>query len=239
MAFNPTVQELVDLVRQRTNHENSQFVTDPEIVALLNRSHTELYDILIGTNEDYFVQPHPLTITAGTDSYALPSDFYKVLGVDLNIDADRSISLKKFQFTERNRYKTTIYAPHIPASIYQYHVIDVNLNFIPKPKESKGATLWYVPLPNKLVLTAAVPPVAGESDTLDIRLAMYDDYLILDAAINVLIKEESDVTVLMAERIAIKERIVAAVTNRDVNEPERITDSYSTNYPNFNAVYPW
>jgi len=239
MAFNATVVELVDLVRKRCNMENTQFVTDQEIVDLLNRSHTELYDTLVAANEDYFVTNYDLTITASVDAYALPGDFYKVLGVDLNIDAERSISLKKFQFTERNRYKTTIYAPHIPASIYQYHVVDTNLKFIPKPREAKGAVLWYVPLPKKLVLAAAVPPVSTETTTLDIRMAMYDDYLILDAAINCLIKEESDVSALLIEREESKKRLVAAVMNRDVNEPERITDSYSANYPNFNAVYPW
>jgi hypothetical protein len=239
MAFNSTVQEMVNHVRQRSNMENCQFVTDQEIVDLLNRANTELYDIVVGTNEDYFVNSFALTITGAADAYALPTDFYKVLGVDLNIDAERSISLKKFQFTERNRYKTTIYAPHIPASIYQYHVVGTDLKFIPKPRETKGAVLWYVPLPKKFVLVDAVPPVDSETSTLDIRLAMYDDYLTIDAAINVLVKEETDVSALMAERQVIKERIIQYVTNRDVNEPERVTDSYSANYPNFNAVYPW
>jgi hypothetical protein len=236
MAFNPTVTELVDLVRKRSNMENCQFVTDQEIVDLLNRAHTELYDMVVGTNENYFVNSIDVSILGGIDAYALPSDFYKVLGVDLNIDTERAISLKRFQFTERNRYKTTIYAPHIPASIYQYHVVDTNLKFIPKPKEAKTAVLWYVPLPKKLVLSA---PGTGESSSLDIRMAMYDDYLIVDAAINVLLKEESDVSVLMAEREVIKQRIIQYVTNRDVNEPEKVTDSYSANYPNFNAVFPW
>jgi hypothetical protein len=239
MAFNSTVQEMVNHVRQRTNMENCQFVTDQEIVDLLNRAHNELYDIVVGTNEDYFVNSFPVTLAAGTDAYALPADFYKVLGVDLNIDAERSISLKKFQFTERNRYKTTIYAPHIPASIYQYHVVGTDLKFIPKPREAKGATLWYVPLPKKFVLVAQVPAVDTETTSLDLRLAMYDDYLTLDAAINVLVKEETDASVLMAEREVIKQRIIQYVTNRDVNEPERVTDSYSANYPNFNAVFPW
>lgn len=236
MAFNPTVQELVTLVRQRANMENTQFVTDDEIVALLNRSHTELYDTLVGVYEDYFVTSTPVSIVANTEYYALPTDFYKALGMDLNIDSERSISLKRFQFTERNRYKTTIYAPHIPASIYQYHVEGTNIRFIPKPREAKTAVLWYIPLPSKLVLST---PGTGEVSSLDIRMAMYDDYLVVDSAINCLLKEESDVSALLVEREQIKQRILAAVPNRDANEPEKVTDSYSANYPNFNAVFPW
>src|SRR5574343_335296 len=130
MTIAPTVSALITRTRQRSNHENSAFVTDTEILSLLNRAHTELYDAIVQTNEYYFVSSHDFNIQAATAGYPLPDNFYKVLGVDLHIDAERAISLKKFNFTERNKYKTTIYAPHIPASIYTYQVRDLNLEFI-------------------------------------------------------------------------------------------------------------
>jgi hypothetical protein len=236
MSIAPTVAALIKRARQRADHEKSLFVTDEEVLALLNRAHTELYDAIVQTHEYYFVAQYEFTIQGAVEAYPLPGDFYKTLGVDLHIDAERSISLKKFNFTERNKYKTTIYAPHIPASIYTYQVQGLDLTFIPKPRESRDATLWYVPLPKELVISN---PQAGQTDVLDIRLAMYDDYLVIDAAINILMKEETDTSVLERERAEYMLRVVKSASNRDSNEPDRVTDAYSANFPAFNAVYPW
>lgn len=235
MAFNPTVTELVTNVRQRTNMEKSLFVTDTEIVGLLNRAHAELYDLVVSVNENYFVNDSTFALN-GDEFYALPADLYKLIGVDLHVDSDRTISLRRFNFAERNKYKTTIYVPHIPASIYSYNVQGLRIKFIPKPIETRDITLWYVPLPSKLVLSN---PQTGEVSSLDIRLAMYDDYVTIDAAINVLIKEESSVTALESERQIAKERIIAAVSNRDQSEPDRINDQYAVNYPYFGGITPF
>ena len=234
--FESTVTELIAATRQRANMENTSFVTDDEILYLLNRAHTELYDAVVQTYEEYFLESVSVPIVSGTDTYSLPDNFYKVLGVDLSIDAERAISLKRFVFTERNKYKTTIYAPHIPASIYLYAVQGMNLKLIPSPKENRNATLWFVPLPKKLVISN---PGTNETDYVDIRLAMYDDYLVLDSAINIMLKEESNPAAYISERDGYMDSVIKSAANRDTNEPGRVTDVYSANYPSLSGISPW
>lgn len=54
----------------------------------------------------------------------------------------------------------------------------------------------------------------------------FEEYIIIDAAIKCLIKEESDVSVLLAQKQQIMQRIEAMASNRDAGEPERVTDVY-------------
>ena len=51
--------------------------------------------------------------------------------------------------------------------------------------------------------------------------------MIIDAAIKCLIKEESDVQVLLMQKKQVLDRIEAMAANRDAGEPERVTDVYA------------
>ena len=53
----------------------------------------------------------------------------------------------------------------------------------------------------------------------------WTELAIVDAAIKCLQKEESDVSVLMAQKQALRQRIISAAAQRNVSEPARILDS--------------
>ena len=78
------------LTKQRADMENSQFITDDEWRRMLNRSYAELYDLIVtsANSEDYFLNSSTITLVSGTQSYSLPTDFYKSRGVDLNIGSE-------------------------------------------------------------------------------------------------------------------------------------------------------
>src|SRR5437016_1425591 len=95
-------------VRQRTEMVNSQFVTDAELNSYINASYYELYDLLVQKfGDDYFVATAYLFTADGVaDSYTLPSDFYKGLGLDIAIDALNWASVRRFNMGERNDYRS-------------------------------------------------------------------------------------------------------------------------------------
>jgi hypothetical protein len=76
--------------------------------------------------------------------------------------------------------------------------------------------MWYIP---------TAPILASDSATLN-DLNQYSEYVIVDAAIKMMQKEESDVSVLMAEKAALKRRIEEAAQNRDAGKSESIGDIY-------------
>ncbi len=84
------VMQLSDIrlqAQQRANMENSLFLTTTEWNANINKSIEELYDLLIQKFGNGYYEATPATITTDGVNYLfpLPSDFYKLLGVDVQI----------------------------------------------------------------------------------------------------------------------------------------------------------
>ena len=55
----------------------------------------------------------------------------------------------------------------------------------------------------------------------------WDEYIIVDSAIKMLVKEEQDVTGLMVQKNMLKERMITESQNRDAGEPQTVTDVVS------------
>lgn len=200
--------------RYRADMTDSQFVSDTELNTYINNSYGELYDLLVTKFEDYFVSTSTFTISSG-NTQALPSDFYKLLGVDKAYNGGEYTAVRKFNFAERNRDSIsgrvgTTYP------VVRYRVLGANLHFTPDDHATGDYRIWYVPQKTEL---------SGDSSEISDQIILdWDEYIIVDAAIKMLIKEESDVSALMAQKQMLIKRIEEAAQVRDEGEPERVTD---------------
>lgn len=118
--------------QQKSDMENNPAISTPEWNVMLSNSYKELYDLLVSAyGNDYYVQtPFQFTVN-NAQLYPLPSDFYKLLGVDLQYSASPSgwITLKRYEFIERNK-----------ASYLNQSAIISSL-----------AQAWYIPEPTNLI----------------------------------------------------------------------------------------
>lgn len=211
-----TLAQLRTAVRQRADMVNSTFITDSELNGYINNSIAELYDLILQKyGNDYFVSSSNFNLVSGTDSYTLPADFLKLIGVDLALASNDFITLKPFMFSERNRYTSTSLRGYYGASFYRYRLRGNNIIFNPIPNVTNQITVWYVPRPTTLT---------SDSDTFD-GYNGWEEYVIVDAAIKCLQKEESDVSVLLAQKKALEVRIEEAAGNRDAGFSPRIVDT--------------
>lgn len=211
-----TLTNLIAEARRRSDAESTQHVTDSEITNYLNSSIAELHDLLIGaTDSEYRLTSTTFSTVAGTDSYALASDFYKLKGVDYQTSSTTYSSVRPFNFNERNRQKTLTYWLEQPD--IRYRLVGNNLTFTPVPDSVRTIRYWYVPVATKLV---------SGSDTLD-DINQFSEYVVVDTAIKILAKEESDVSVLMAQKAELKRRIEVMAQNRDEGQPASISDIYA------------
>lgn len=212
--------------QQRADMVGSNFVTVPEWNYYINQSYYELYDLLITVYEDYFVAPRLMFVTTGSQSYPLPNGqnysgapaFYKMFGMDcgLNNNNNAFTTLKKFDFISRNRYVF----PQITTTLLgvfnlQYRVVGGNLMFIPTPSSGQNVGMWYYPRLNTLL---------QDTDIMD-GISGWTEFVIVDAAIKALRKEESDTSELMTEKMLLKSRIEDTATNRDAGQPDTISDT--------------
>jgi hypothetical protein len=211
MALTATLLEMRTQVRQRADMVGSNFCTDPEIDGYLNKSITKLYDLLVKNyGEDYYTDPTPSTISvvAGTDTYSLPTTFYKLSGMDVQVGS-LWVPIHKYGMGNRNRAQEGKLVRDA-----RYRLLSNKIRFTPIPTASHTVRLWQIPAPTKLV---------ADADTFD-GIAGWEEFAIVDAAIKCLSKEESDTSALMVEKKELEDRIISLSANRDIVEAERITD---------------
>ena len=234
MATTLTLAQLMIAVRQRADMlvagytpaltGTSYFVTDPELISYINQSYFELYDLLIAAYGDNYYVANPFAIVPDgiNFQFALPTDFYKLLGVDLLVNnaQDSALTLKTFNFSDRNRYNLPNYQTLAGVTNLRYRLNGSNLWFIPVPQAGSNIQLWYIP---RLVQLAAL------TDTAD-GISGWTEYIICDAAIKCMQKEESDVSVLQSQKQALIMRIEAMAENRDANNPPTVADHQTNNY---------
>ena len=220
------------LAQQEADRVNSNFVTLPEWNNYINQSAFELYDLLTTVYEDYYLAPAAQFQTVGsTAQYSLPNGvlsftdeagasyvarpFYKLLGVDLSLGVANSwITLHKFDFIGRNQYVASNNTNSF-AGVFglRYRVMGDKITLIPVPAGNQTIRLWYIPRMTQLL---------KDTDILD-GVSGWTEYVIVDAAIKALEKEESDVSALLARKLALIQRIESSAQNRDAGQPDTIS----------------
>lgn len=226
-----TLAEIALQARQRADMVESEFVTDSELNSYINASLAELHDLLIAAYcEEYYMDSVEF-VCDGSLAYALPdgvnysgaNKFYKLRGVDAKIINDQWITVKRFNFNRRNEDENDFVWNLLGLPYLEYRIVGSNIRFNRTPDNNTQIRLWYYPKVQVLV---------NDTDTFD-DINGYAEYVVVDAAIKMLQKQEDDVSVLVLQKEALKQRISAAADNRDANEPESVTDIYAED----NAVY--
>lgn len=215
-----TLGSIKDQARQRCDRVNSTFFEEDELNLYATQSYKELYDLLVQKFEgEYLVSTTPYSITAdGTNEmYDLPSDFYKLLGVDISInlnDPSAWFTLKPFMLGERNRYVLKNVPNQLGRVSIRYKLWGSKIWFTPLPTAGQLFRLFYAPVPQDLT---------DDADTVN-GVSGWEEYIITDMCIKMMAKEESDPTVFIGQKMALIKRIEEAAGNRDAGSPQRVTD---------------
>lgn len=210
-----TLQTMLTLLRQRTNMENNQFVTDAELTSYLNNSLCLLDGLLISKFNDYKITSVDLTTT--TDTLALPAGFLKMRGLDV-IVGDQTYTVQPFSFKQRNNKSRQANIGQ-PYSI-EYRLQGTGIKLTPADTAPNYTyTLWYTPDYIPLVNTTDSLPAYMDSQ------AWYE-YAIVDSAIKVLAKQDLDPSVFIQQAAELKDHILKlSAPNRNAGDPISIVDS--------------
>ncbi len=214
---NVTLAQIKLRARQKADMVNSNFIEDPELLNYVNEAYFNWYDLVVTAFEDYYLdEPAEFTILPGAPGeIALPADFYKLAGLDKASDAsgDRFYPLKKTLWRDRNRTEAAFSSYGLTPKT-SYRIIKDKILLTPKDGSDGAYKLWYIPL---------ATPLVDDSDT----IATYNGFenlLIIDVAIKMLNKEESDVSILLMERARLEMKMKEMLIDRDINNGERIEE---------------
>lgn len=218
MATRTSTATLADLkkrVRERADMVDSEFVDDTEgdseLVRLIQQSYRKLYNLVVSSFSDFYVEdPVEFTISSG-NTYDLDTDFYKLVGVDYS-SGGRWVVVPPFNFNNRNVSNSRIQRG--VHSTLRYRLMGSVLRFIPTDNATGTYRYWYIKKPN-------VP--VDDSDTIE-GYNGWDEFVVIDAAIKCKDKEESDIRYLVAELEQLKNDIIMHAQSRDEGESQSVQD---------------
>ncbi len=228
-----TVSTITNTAVDLADMKNSQFINQDdtatsELVRYANLAYRDVYNQIVLAKEFYFTIPSTINVVGGTASYSLPTDFYKLDGVDLALDnSGRYLTLRPFMFLERNKFRSGLALTTAPyGQVFRYLVVKNTIQFLPLPSQSSTKQLWYTPEPSvitSLTGTINLPPVS-------------DEYMSLYIACAMLAKEESDTTALNAKRLEVLDQLKNSLKDRDSGSASFIVDESTVNA---GALYPF
>lgn len=213
-----TLTTLRARTRERADLVGSAFVTDgaDSLDSWINEGVARLHEKLVEAyGEEWSSVTSPLTTIAGQTDYALPANFYKLYGVDLNIGG-RARTILPYTRLMRGRQRDRIDGWQAQP---RYLLTHGSIRFLPAPAATTG-TLYYAPIATTLVAPA---------DTVDL-LPSWDRYIVLYAAVQALIKEESDHRPLQEQLDRMEAELASIKEQRDLAAPKQAVDMDEVNF---------
>lgn len=244
------LSELVTRVRRRADMENTTFVSDAEVEEYIEQSAGELLDLMIeSAGADVFsVTSATNTTSAGTSQYEIQDgggnalNVYRVLGVDVKFSGEWR-SIRKLSFRYRNRMvdqdgtwsgQNTVFYRPMPLSTPDVWDgtadLTFKLEFFPSPPAGQEFRVHYIPFPID----------ASSGGTVYLQgFSGWDEYVVVDAAMKCLEKEESDTRHLERRLARLLDRIRHAALTMDVGDNNAIGDVYTDSWDLLPEYLPW
>lgn len=221
---NITLSQLIQRARDRADMPTDSFVTDAMVTDWLNDGLQHLHKLLVDAFEtEYAFKEYAVSFVSGTTDYALPSDFYRLYGIDLTF-AGRTRSLRPYNQGERNAFKNRDGAAALwyasgPGASPRYSLI--------KNAASTGSMVRLLPMnisaPGTVLYAPSVVALVNPSDTVELPDG-WERYPAYHAAVQMLGKEESSTTEVQKQLDRWEAELLELKQTRDAAFPRKTVD---------------
>lgn len=206
---NPGVTTLLTIrtsCKSESDNVGQAYIADSEWNSFIQSAYQELYGKIVQAfGNDYFVQTpssgYTFTTNGTSDHFALPDGsgaspaFFKLLGVDVRLTSQQQYVSLK-PFAFADRNRWSAFNNGIPMA---------------------GQTIRVLYVPRLTVPTVDASLIDGVNG--------WEDWIVCQACMRALAKEESDVSVFMARLAALEKRLDSEIENRDAGSSDKIVDS--------------
>lgn len=211
--------------QERADMVNSTFLSKTEWNRIITQSCKQLYDLLMSKyGDEYYLQNTYTWTTSGADQlYPFPPDFYKSFLVEVALnpnDPNSWITLRQYQRIQQNLWNYPNVYTFYGITNLRYRFTGNNLQIVPLAQAGQTIRMWYAPRPATLM---------ADTDVFD-GISGWEEYVIVRSAIKACIKEETDCSDLKQELKDLEDRIEAIAENRNVGEPQTVSDSKMRNF---------
>jgi hypothetical protein len=193
--------------------ENTTFVADGELNEYISASYAELHDLLTQSGISFWEGTHTFS-TTGASSYSLPSDFCWPIMVVYKDGTSQAYEVEMVDIERMTRIKNMTDTTY-PLG---YRIVNSGtseaIHVYPTGNSGASITLYYIPCPDDLTDDADV--INGVSG--------WEEYIVVDAAIKCLEKEESNTGHLMARKQQLLQRIEQMKEKREMHMGRAVID---------------
>lgn len=207
MGYQVTVQSILDEARSLADMENTEFVTDTELLQWINKGYQRMHNKLNNAYEMYRVTSQDITTVQDQKDYDLAADFLKLVKVMYVNDDEREYPIR------RKDLNTSDWLTWRRGWPLLYSLLGQKIRFYPVPQSGHVMRLYYVPAVPELLIT----------DTIDVEQYM-DEYIAHYVAVKCKIKEETSAAELMVERDKLERECVETAAPRDFSDAAVIQD---------------
>jgi hypothetical protein len=197
-------------IRNASDESSSKFIEDDELIEYIDLAYAEMYGLLVDTYQDYKIKFANFTTTNDVNIYQLPTDCYKIRG----LDCSNGLSAKSFMFEERERLANTSYWNDGLKTNLKYCPLGDTLLLLPTPSQ-ETLTLWYVPVPAR---------ITDEDQIID-GIAGFEQYIIAHVCIEIANKNESDPSVYERKLARVEKKLTSFAAMRDSSDPRQVVDA--------------
>jgi hypothetical protein len=212
-------------VRERADMPVSGFVSDTatSLDAWINEGAQKIWELLIKAYGEEFIEAEQTfnTVAQQTD-YNLPTDMVALYGIDMKIGGV-SFSLLPMPRAERNLYKNVLQGTWKMRP--RYRIVGMApgvIRLLPPPDAAYSMAFLYAP---------SFTTLAAPSDTINLPNG-WERFVIVYAAIQALMKEESDTRELRIELAKMEEELRIITMRRNADQPHSATDVESVEEDN-------
>lgn len=203
-------------MENETEFASSAFVND-----LVNQAYKKLHDELRAAyGNEFWRKTASVSVVSGTATYALPSDFLTLLLVEYVDNGGYRYPLRSFMMQERPWYQNAAGTWPFPGTPMRWRLgrrastAIQQIEFSPIPTQSMTIELEYIPV---------LPQLINDTDLAD-GTNGWDDFMVWDVVVGLMVRDNSDPSAAMAERENERKRIQAMASVSAQTEPERVID---------------
>lgn len=217
------VADIITEIRTRADISQSFFVTDVELLAMVNSDAGEMYDVLTSSGEDFQVSILPATLSSSdvlTNSNFLPvpDDMNKLRGID-RLFGGTWITLYRVSFQERGRWNWPLAVPPINFVDTYYRLSGDRIYLYPPQSAAGDYQIHYTADYTELLIGDSLPGYMATSS--------WYELIISGVCAKIMVKQDLDPSYHAQQKEMQKARIIDAAIPRDSGGVRHAVDTRS------------
>jgi hypothetical protein len=220
MAYTRTLLQLRSSLAKRagiagaSGDTSSQSLTASVLNEFLNDAIEEAWDVIVGKWEDYYTKSAAQAVVAGTDAYAVPTDFLKLRRVWVLESGTKYKRLYPGDLDSAEHFTDA----SVGNKGYRYRLQERNLILMPSPAIAETLKIYYIPIATQLV---------SDADVLTFDVPMEMKYVLTIAWRDCLDAQNLDPSPAIQKMADLLPKFRTSADSRDAGEPFYLDPSQS------------